>query len=266
MTSAAALLLYLAAVVRLRRRGDAWPWWRSLSFAAGCAGIAAPVPRLGGEFTGHMVQHLLIGMFAPVLLVSARPVTLLLRALPAGRARRSLVAAARSRPAAVLVFPPVAAVLDVGGLWVLYRTRLFAAVHDDPWPHALVHLHVLVAGVLFSAAICQLDPLRHRWSFPLRAATLVLAGAAHAVLAKSLWLRPPPGTAFSPADRHLGAEVMYYGGDLAEVGLAVVIAMGWFAAAGRRSRRRVPPRTENTRDFVHRLWRRRRESNPHTPN
>jgi putative membrane protein len=232
--------LYLAAAVRLRRRGDAWPWWRSLSFVTGCAAIAAVPP--GATFTAHMVQHLVVGMFAPLLLVSARPITLLLRALPAGRFRRAVVAVARSSPAAVLVFPPVAAVLDVGGLWVLYRTGLFAATHDDPRLHAVVHLHVLLAGLLFSAAICGLDPLRHRTSFLLRASTLVAAGAAHAVLAKSLWAAPPPGTAFSPADLHTGAEVMYYGGDLAEVGLAVVIAVGWYAAGGRtlrRSRRRA---------------------------
>jgi putative membrane protein len=232
--------LYVAATVRLRRRGDAWPVWRSLSFATGCAALAAPSP--GSPFTAHMVEHLVMGMFAPLLLVSARPVTLLLRALPAGRFRRALLAVARSRPAAALVFPPVAAVLDVGGLWVLYRTGLFATAHEDPRLHALVHLHVFVAGVLFSAAICQLDPLRHRASLLLRASTLVAAGGAHAVLAKSLWAVPPPGTAFSPADLHAGAEVMYYGGDLAEIGLTVVIAVGWYAAGGRtlrRSRRRA---------------------------
>lgn len=232
--------LYLAGAVRLRRRGDAWPWWRSLSFTTGCAAIAL-VP-MGETFTAHMVQHLALGMFAPLLLVVARPVTLLLRALPAGRARRALVGVARSRPAAVLVFPPVAAVLDVGGLWALYRTGLFAATHDDPRLHVLVHLHVLFAGVLFSAATCQLDPLRHRASFLLRAATLVAAGAAHAVLAKSLWVAPPPGTAFSLADLRTGAELMYYGGDLAEIGLAVVLALGWYAAGGRtlhRARRRT---------------------------
>ncbi|MDN3359240.1 cytochrome c oxidase assembly protein [Actinomadura sp. DC4] len=225
--------LYLAAVVRLRRRGDAWPGWRPASFVLGCA--AAVVPAPGGTFTAHMVQHVALGMIAPLLLVTARPVTLLLRALPAGGARRTFVT--MTRCAAVLVFPPVAAVLDVGGLWVLYRTDLFAAAHHS-W---LMSLHVFTAGVLFSSAVCGLDPLRHRASFTLRATTLIAAGAAHAVLAKSLWATPPPGTAFSPADLHTGAEVMYYGGDLAEIGLAVVIATGWYAASGRRLRRSAAP-------------------------
>ncbi|MET9833669.1 hypothetical protein ABZ078_31185 [Streptomyces sp. NPDC006385] len=37
-----------------------------------------------------------------------------------------------------LVFPPPAALLDVGGLWLLYRTGLFAAMRHEPWLHAAV--------------------------------------------------------------------------------------------------------------------------------
>jgi putative membrane protein len=134
-----------------------------------------------------------------------------------------------------LTFPPLAAVLDVGGLWILYRTPLFAATHARPWLHAAVHLHVLLAGVLFTAAICQVEPLRHRYSLLLRGATLVLAGAAHAILAKSLWVSPPPGLTAAP-DLRTGAEVMYYGGDVAEIALAVTIAVTWYAAGGRALR------------------------------
>ncbi|GLY79764.1 cytochrome c oxidase assembly protein [Actinoallomurus iriomotensis] len=233
----AAVALYIAGALRLRRRGDAWSPWRALSFGVGACGaavaVAAPLP--GGAFTAHMVQHLILGMYAPLLLVLGRPITLALRALPPGRVRRGLLGTARSRAAAFLVFPPVAAALDVGGLWILYRTPLFAATHERPWAHALVHLHVLLAGVLFTVAVCQVEPLRHRYSIALRGATLVLAGAAHAVLAKSLWVTPPPG--FSAPDPHTGAEVMYYGGDVAEIALAVVLALRWYAAGGRALRR-----------------------------
>jgi putative membrane protein len=33
-----------------------------------------------------------------------------------------------------------------------------------------------------------------------------------------------------------GAEVMYYGGDVAEIALAVTIAVTWYAAGGRALR------------------------------
>ncbi|TDC65067.1 cytochrome c oxidase assembly protein [Actinomadura sp. GC306] len=233
---------YLAAARRLRRRGDAWPWRRDACFTAGGAALAAAAiaPWPGGAFTVHMTQHLLAGMVAPLLLVLARPLTLALRALRPGRPRRALLAVAHWRVSGWLLFPPVAAVLDMGGLWVLYRTPLLAAAHDRPVLHALVHVHVVAAGLLFTAAICQLDPVRRRWGLLLRGGTLLAAGAAHAVLAKTLYAVPPPGTDFAAGDLHAAAQLMYYGGDLVEVALAVVVAVQWYAAAGRRRR---TPRT-----------------------
>src|SRR5690242_21865335 len=111
-------------------------------------------------------------MLAPLLLVLARPVTLLLRTAPVV-VRRRLKPVLRSVPAAVLTYPPVAAVLDAGSLWLLYRTGLFAAAGRDPWLHVLVHAHVVAAGVLFTASVCRLDPLHHRAGLGPRAAALV---------------------------------------------------------------------------------------------
>ncbi len=245
LPSAAALLLagpaalaYLLASARLRRRGDAWPRVRDASFAAGSGAVAwaAAGGLPGGPFTAHMAQHLAVGMVAPLLLVLARPLTLALRVLPPGATRRGLLSVLHSRVVGVPAFPPVAALLDLGGLWLLYRTGLFAAASHRPWLHALLYAHVLAAGVLFTAAVCQLDPVRRRWHPVLRGATLLAAGTAHAVLAKTLYAAPPPGTAFAPADLHAGARLMYYGGDAVEAALAVVVAASWYAATGRRAR------------------------------
>ncbi|WP_329461733.1 cytochrome c oxidase assembly protein [Streptomyces sp. NBC_01431] len=237
--------VYLLASARLRRRGDRWPLLRDLSFGAGAVALvtAALASMPGAPFTAHMVQHLVTGMAAPLLLVLARPVTLALRSLPPGP-RRPLLAVVRSRPAGLLVLPPVAALLDAGGLWLLYRTPLFAIAHERPWLAALVHVHVFAAGLLFSAAVCALDPLRRRHGPALRGAALVAAGGAHAVLARTLYATGPPGTRFAAADLAGAAEWMYYGGDLVEIALAVAVAAQWYAAAGRRlarEARRAPP-------------------------
>ena len=37
--SVVALLVYLGAVVRLRRSGVAWPWWRTLAWVGGTASL-----------------------------------------------------------------------------------------------------------------------------------------------------------------------------------------------------------------------------------
>ncbi|WP_346770299.1 cytochrome c oxidase assembly protein [Streptomyces sp. Z423-1] len=244
LTAVAALLVavaYLLATGRLRRRGDAWPRWRDVSFTAGGVGTAwasgGAVP--GGPFTGHMIQHLVVGMAAPLLFVVAHPLTLALRALRPGRARRRLLVLARSRPVGWLVLPPLAALLDVGGLWLLYRTELFAAMRHQPLLHGVVHAHMLAAGLVFTFAVCQLDPVRRRWSVTVRGATLLAAGAAHAVLAKTLYAFPPPGTDFAAADLHSGVQWMYYGGDVVDAALAVVLGVGWYTAGGRARARRT---------------------------
>ncbi|WP_433546559.1 cytochrome c oxidase assembly protein [Streptomyces sp. CA-294286] len=235
-----AVTAYVLASGRLWRRGDEWSRWRVVSFGAGGAGVAwAGVGPLPGEpFTAHMAAHLLVGMAAPLLLVLARPLTLTLRALPPCAARRRLLSLAHSRPVRLLTFPPLAALLDVGGLWLLYRTELYAATQHHPLLHAVVHAHVLAAGLLFTFAVCQIDPVRRRWSLSLRAGALLAAGVAHAVLAKSLYATPPPGTAPSAADLHLGAQVMYYGGDLVEAAIGAVLAVAWYRATGRAWTRR----------------------------
>ncbi|MEU7646859.1 cytochrome c oxidase assembly protein [Streptomyces huasconensis] len=235
------VLAYLTAAARLRRRGDAWPRHRDASFTAGGAVLAFAVVGTppGGPFTAHVAQHLAVAMAAPLLLVLGRPLTLVLRTLPPGRTRRGLLAVAHSRPAALLLFPPLAALLDIGGLWLLHRTPLLAATHHRPLLGAAVHLHVLAAGLLFTFAVCRLDPVRRRWSLAWRGTTLLAAGWAHAVLAKTLYAAPPPGTGFTADDVHTAARLMYYGGDLVEIALATVLAAQWYAAGGRALRRRV---------------------------
>lgn len=245
-----AAVLYLLAAGRLRRRGDAWPRRRSLSFAIACAGLAyAFVGTLpGGPFTAHMGQHLAVAMLVPLPVTLARPLTLTLRALPGGTpARRALLAVAHSRPAAAILFPPVAAILDIGGLWLLYRTPLLAASHHQPLLNVIIHVHVLGAGLLFTFTICQLDPVRRPWNLYWRGTTLLAAGWAHAVLAKSLYATPPPGTAFTTGDVHSASQLMYYGGDLVEVALAAVVASHWYAATGRAHRRSALTREGHNR-------------------
>ncbi|MFF9689806.1 cytochrome c oxidase assembly protein [Streptomyces sp. NPDC014623] len=241
-----AVVAYGLAAGRLWRRGDAWPWWRPVFFTTGCGSVAwagtGPLP--GGPFTAHMAEHLILGMAAPLLLVLARPLTLALRASPPGAVRRGLLSLAHSRPARLLVHPLLAALLDAAGLWLLYRTGLYAHTHHRPLLHAVVHAHVLTAGLLFTFAVCQVDPVRRRRRPALRGTALLAVGVAHAVLAKTLYAAPPPGTAPTTADLRTGAQVMYYGGDLVEVALGAVLAASWYRATGRAWARRRRHRPE----------------------
>ena len=199
-------------------RGRRWPL--VLVSLTGRLGQAAAV-----DFRAHMVTHLLLGQAVPLLLVAAAPVTLLLRALPVGGARRVTWLLGR-RPLRWLTEPVVAAVLSVGGLWVLYRTPVYALTHVYGWVHLLVHAHLLITGYLLTTALVGRDPMPHRRSPGHRAVVLVAVLAAHAILAKSLYAVPPAGVPVEPAEA--GAMIMYYGGDALSLVLVVWLCADWY--------------------------------------
>lgn len=226
----AVLVAYSAAVAVLHRRGTFWPVGRTVSWVGGllCVGTALVGPlaeRAHHDFTVHMAGHVLLGMLGPLLLVLAAPVTLALRVVPVRKAR-PLARLLSSLPLTVLTNPFVAGVLNIGGLWLLYRTGLHALMHTDPLVHALVHAHVLAAGYLFTFAVLGgPDPAPHRLSPPWRATALVLTIAAHNVLAKTLYAVPPEGV---PAEQaRTGAELMYYAGAPVEIALIFLVCRPW---------------------------------------
>ena len=226
-----AAVLLAVAVVRARRRGP-WPAHRTVLLASGlvCAAAALVGPlavaaRTG--FTAHMAGHLLLGMLGPLLLVRGAPVTLALRALPVVPARR-LVRALRGRPVRVLTHPVVAAVSATGGLWVLYGTDLLALSHTSPPVAAAVGAHVLVSGCVLTTSLVGVDPDPHRAPVAVRVAVLAASLAAHTVLAQRLRTDPPVGV--GPAEAEAGALLMLYGGEVVDVALVALVAVGWYRA------------------------------------
>lgn len=223
----AAGYLYLAA--GQRRRGRSWPRSRDAAFTGGAmlvglalAPTASPFPP--GDFRGHMLQHLIIGMVAPIGLALGAPATLLLRSVPP-RARRLIGRVPRGRPARLATHPVTALTFNVGGLAALYATPLYERT-TGPVGHHLVHAHFLVAGYLFAWSIAGRDPAPRRPSVGARVVVLAAAIVGHAVLAQLMYagllVRAPV-----PVEELRGAaDLMYYGGDLAELLLALVLLAG----------------------------------------
>lgn len=162
-------LVYLAAVYRLRRRGDAWPIGRTAAWLLGCAallfttssGLGRYMPAM---FSMHMIAHMLLSMLVPVLLVLGAPVTLALRALPAaGRdappgPREWLLAALHSRVSQFLTHPVVATVLFVAGFYGLYFGGIFDAAVSNHAAHVMMNVHFLLSGYLFYWVVIGVDP------------------------------------------------------------------------------------------------------------
>jgi putative membrane protein len=165
---------YVVGLITLGRRGDRWPVGRTIWWMLGVAAIelmtATGFDGYGMEFFSvHMVQHMVIGMLVPILLMLGAPVTLLLRALPARRpghrsARRLVLAVVHSRVVGVIAHPVVTVLLFLFSLYALYFTPLFDWLMSTWWGHNLMLLHFLVIGCLYFWGILGVDPSPRRGS------------------------------------------------------------------------------------------------------
>lgn len=232
-----ALIIYAFVAVMSNRRHKRWPLYRYTFWIFGvCCTAAAVIGPLAHrshvDFTAHMIGHLLLGMLAPLFIVLAAPLTLILRTLSTLSARR-LSRLLKSWPAGMLTNPIVASFLNVGGLWILYTTDLYAAMQQNALLHIVVHIHVFLAGYLFTLSIIYIDPTPHRFSFIYRSIVLVLSLAGHGILSKYIYAHPPDGVPAAQAE--IGGMLMYYGGDAIDLILIWVFCYQWFKASRPRA-------------------------------
>ncbi|MFB9350475.1 cytochrome c oxidase assembly protein [Streptomyces heliomycini] len=237
--------LRLAHRARLRNPVRGWSRLRTAGFLTGLALVATalvpPVaPFAHTDFRGHMVQHLLIGMYAPLALVLGAPVTLLLRTLPAARARR-LTAVVHSRPARLFAHPAVALVLSTGSLAVVYFTPLHDTVMAHPAGRRLLLLHFLLAGCLFAYVIAGVDPAPGRPGVRARLVWIGVAVTAHAVISQLMYGGFRVDVHAPVPEVRGGAEIMYYGGDIAELLLAAALVATWRPRGRARPSAEGPP-------------------------
>src|SRR5690606_28688273 len=84
---AAAIVVYVRWVLRLRRRGARWSAGRTAVWVVSLllmTWITSGGPAMYGHilFSAHMVEHMLLATVVPIGLVLGAPLTLALRALP----------------------------------------------------------------------------------------------------------------------------------------------------------------------------------------
>src|SRR5699024_1379279 len=235
----AALVLYPAAMYASGKKHQKWKWSRYTLFAAGvtlsAAALTGPLARLSHmDFTVHMLGHLLIGMLGPLLILHGKPMTLLMRTLKVAHARK-LSKILNLKYVQFISNPIVASILNIGGLFLIHKTGLFEIMHSSVLLFALIHLHVFLAGYLFTMSIIYIDIVTHRYTFLYRAAVLIAALGFHKILSKMIYASPPAGIARE--DGEAGAMLMYYGGDIVDLALIIILCWQWYKTAEREHTR-----------------------------
>jgi cytochrome c oxidase assembly factor CtaG len=260
----AAAALYLWGAWRVGRRHPAgrWPWWRTALFLGGLGVVVlATESGIGAYddvlFWDHMMQHLMLLMVAPPMLVAGRPVTLLLHG-----SRNPLHTwakrAIRSRVVSFLTWPPFGLVAYCVTVVGTHLTGLAHEILINQTLHNAEHVLYLVVGYIFFLPLLGHEPIRWRVSYPARLLILALAMPVDTFTGLVLGYAgsgfrvtdgpPPPGSPGLVEDVHWAGAAMWIGGDaimLAYIMLVVWMwsrdpradsaGMGWLEAA-RRSR------------------------------
>ena len=237
-----AAALYLWGVARVRRRHPARPWprWRTLVFLLGLLVIVVATMSGVGRyddtlFWDHMMQHLLLLMVAPPLLISGQPMTLLLHASrnPVHTwAKRAL----RSRPVHWVTWPVLGTALYAATVVGTHLTSFMSYVESDETVHQAEHVLFLVVGYLYFLPLIGKEPIGWRVSYPLRLFLLFLAMPVDAftgVVLGSMTTDPfhamePRSWGPSPVqDLHDGGAVMWIGGAAIMFVLILAVFFGW---------------------------------------
>lgn len=251
--------LYLAGTFRLRRRGIGWPVLRTISWLAGLGTVLLVTATSVGEyamtlFSTHMLQHMVLTMLSPILLVLGAPVTLALRALkPAERGQRGprewVAAALHSRPTVVLTHPVVALGIYLGSLYGLYFTGIFSWLMGSHYGHVFMLVHFLASGYLFFWTIIGADPTPRPIPYPVRILDLLASMGVHAffgvvvmmstsLVAGGWYGQVAPSWLASPlADQGTGGGIAWAFGEVPSVLTLLALMSQWIRSEERFSRR-----------------------------
>lgn len=197
-----ALGLYGWGVVRLARRGDSWQVGRTLSFVVGVLTVMLVMCTKLNDygmvmFSVHMVQHMVISMLSPILLLMGAPITLALRAMPVARRgakgpRELLLMFLHSRYMRIITHPAFTIPLFIASLYALYFTPIFDTLMGSKVGHIGMMVHFLAVGLVFFWPIMGVDPGPHRPGYVMRMLELFAGMPFHAFFGIALMMASGP--------------------------------------------------------------------------
>jgi cytochrome c oxidase assembly factor CtaG len=246
---------YWAAVRKVNRehptnpvpRKRLWYWLAGLGVLI--VAVESPIGLYDSVlFSDHMIQHLLLAMVAPPLLILGAPITLALRVATPEARQRYLLPLLHSRVVRFLGNPAVSWLIFTVYMFASHFSGLYELSLENSSVHVLEHMGFLITGMLFWWPVIGVDPSPRRLSWPGRLMYLGLgmpwsSFLGLAILSATTLLYPwygavPRTWGFSPLEDQVWAGgFMWAGGDgLFLIGLVLALA-AWLKAEEAEGRR-----------------------------
>ncbi|MFD8418319.1 cytochrome c oxidase assembly protein [Streptomyces sp. NPDC059466] len=251
--------LYGWGVVRLARRGDKWSAGRTVSFVVGVLTVMLMMcTRLNDYgmvmFSVHMVQHMVISMLSPILILLGAPITLALRALPVAARRGTkgprelLLMFLHSRYMRIITHPAFTIPLFIASLYGLYFSPVFDFLMGSRTGHTLMMCHFLAVGLVFFWPIMGVDPGPHRPGYLMRMLELFAGMPFHAFFGIALMMastpmvdtykNPPASLAVDAlTDQNAAGGIAWAFSEIPSVLVLLALLFQWYGSEQRQARR-----------------------------
>ena len=243
-----AAYLYVNGLSRWERPSHPISRWQRASFFAGLTviflALQSPIdPLAEHQFSVHQVQHLLLRMIGPLLVLAGAPLTPMLRGLPLWVLQglvKPLVGSPLGHKAYDALTNPVLTTLVFLATLYLWQvpTPHNLAVRND-LVHAVMHTNMLLSGFLFWWLVVDPKPHRSRLHYGLRVLYLGLIVIPNTVLGAAITFQgepiydayrdfPQPYDISPLVDQQLGGLFLWVVGDMMSILIAGVVMAMWY--------------------------------------
>lgn len=242
----AAVAVYLYAVRAYRRRfpDRMFTIWRVVAFVTGCALLTAvllpPFDALADRsFAYHMVQHIVMVLVSPPLVLLGAPLLLAVSVPPAPAARK-FTHFCNTRFGHALFAPLTGWITYVFVLWSAHFSPLYELALEHPAVHVLEHALFIGSAFLFWGAVVQVGYTPRPTPYVGRMFFLFLAIPQGAFLGFALnasrrvlyphYIGEWGSAASALADQHNGGDIMWILGGFMLFAAFMCTAAAWAAS------------------------------------
>ncbi|MDA0735078.1 MAG: cytochrome c oxidase assembly protein [Chloroflexi bacterium] len=222
--------------------------WQKFSFFAGVLAIflalQSPIDPLAKHlFSIHQLQHVLLRMIGPILVLGGAPLTPMLRGLPLwalqGIVRPVVKDRFFRRTYNWFTNPVVTTFIFLGTLYLWQVPTLHDLAVRNDLVHELMHVTMLVSGFLFWWLVIDPKPHRSRLHYGLRVLYLGLIVIPNTVLGASIVFNgnllyqsyqdfAQPLSMAPLTDQQIGGLLLWVVGDMMSILAAGVVMIMWY--------------------------------------
>ena len=243
-----AAYLYLNGLSNWERPSHPIGGWQKISFFTGLflifISLQSPLDNLGEHMLSfHQLQHFLLRMLAPLLVLLGAPLTPVLRGLPPWvlqgfvkpTVRHPLARAAYDK----LTNPVITVSIFMGVLYLWQFPGVFNLALRNEFVHAMMHITMMSTGFIFYWAVIDPKPHRSRVHYGVRVLYLGLIVIPNTLLGAVITFSKGiiytgyedvyrPFDMSLLTDQQLGGLLLWVPGDMMSILVAGIVMIMWY--------------------------------------